>query len=78
MNTARSGVRPIRREEKRPMGSAHPFEVGDLVEHRVFGEGLIIKSEGQGTQKTVIVRFSSDGKQRKLRVKQAKLKKKTG
>ncbi len=60
------------------MGSARPFEVGDLVEHRVFGEGLIIKSEGQGTQKTVIVRFSSDGKQRKLRVKQAKLKKKTG
>lgn len=60
------------------MGSARPFEVGDLVEHRVFGEGLIIKSEGHGTQKTVIVRFSSDGKQRKLRVKQAKLKKKTG
>lgn len=60
------------------MGSARPFEVGDLVEHRVFGEGLIVKSEGQGTQKTVIVRFSSDGKQRKLRVKQAKLKKKTG
>jgi hypothetical protein len=60
------------------MGSARPLEVGDLVEHRVFGEGLIIKSEGQGTQTTVIVRFSSDGKQRKLRVKQAKLKKKTG
>ena len=59
------------------MGSARPFEIGDLVEHRVFGEGLVIKTEGQGVSTSVVVRFSSDGKQRKLRVKQAKLKRKT-
>lgn len=58
------------------MGSVRSFEIGDLVEHRVFGEGLIIKTEGEGVSKSVVVRFSSDGKQRKLRVKQAKLKRK--
>jgi hypothetical protein len=58
------------------MGSTRPLEIGDLVEHRVFGEGLVIRAEGEGTSQSVIVRFSSDGKQRKLRVKQAKLKRK--
>ena len=58
------------------MESTRPFEIGDMVEHRVFGEGLIIRTEGEGTSTSVVVRFSSDGKQRKLRVKQAKLKKK--
>ena len=58
------------------MSSTHPFEIGDVVEHRVFGEGLVVRTEGQGSSESVVVRFSSDGKQRKLRVKQAKLKKK--
>jgi len=57
------------------MASARPFEIGDLVEHRVFGEGLVVRTEGEGKSESVVVRFSSDGKQRKLRVKQAKLKK---
>jgi hypothetical protein len=58
------------------MGSARPFEIGDMVEHRVFGEGLVLRTEGEGPSESVVVRFSSDGKQRKLRVKKAKLKKK--
>jgi hypothetical protein len=58
------------------MSSARPFEIGDVVEHRVFGEGLVVRTEGQGPSESVVVRFSADGKQRKLRVKQAKLKKK--
>jgi len=58
------------------MGSTRAFEVGDVVEHSKFGEGLIVKMEGEGVSKSVIVRFSSDGKQRKLRLKQAKLKRK--
>jgi hypothetical protein len=64
------------REDLGPMGTARPFEIGDMVEHRVFGEGLIIKTEGEGLSTSVVVRFSSDGKQRKLRVKQARLKRK--
>ncbi len=69
--------RPVHsQQEGRFMASTRPFEIGDLVEHRVFGEGLIVKAEGEGATRTVVVRFSSDGKQRKLRVKQAKLKKK--
>jgi len=58
------------------MGSSRSFEVGDVVEHSKFGEGLVIRLEGEGPRKSVIVRFSSDGKQRKLRLKQAKLKRK--
>jgi ribosomal protein L19 len=47
------------------MSSARPLEIGDVVEHRVFGEGLVIRMEGEGASESVVVRFNSDGKQLK-------------
>lgn len=49
------------------------FRVGDRVTHRIFGEGLVLETFGQGDRHRVVVSFSSDKSQRKLMVKYAKL-----
>ena len=51
------------------------FRVGDRVNHKVFGEGLVLETLGQGDRQSVVVSFSSDRSQRKLMLKFAKLSK---
>jgi DNA helicase-2/ATP-dependent DNA helicase PcrA len=47
--------------------------VGDRVNHRVFGEGLVLETSGQGERQSVVVSFSSDKSQRRLLLKYANL-----
>ena len=49
------------------------FRVGDRVNHRVFGEGLVLETSGQGERQSVVVSFSSDKSQRRLLLKYANL-----
>ncbi len=49
------------------------FRVGDRVNHRVFGEGLVLETSGQGEKQSVLVSFSSDKSQRRLLLKYANL-----
>jgi hypothetical protein len=55
----------VRREEA--------FHVGDRVNHKVFGDGLVLETSGQGDRQSVVVSFSSDKSQRKLLLKYANL-----
>jgi len=47
--------------------------VGDRVSHKVFGEGLVLETSGNGDSHSVVVSFSSDRSQRKLMTKYANL-----
>lgn len=49
------------------------FNVGDRVSHKVFGQGLVLETSGQGDSQRVVVSFSSDRSQRKLLLKYASL-----
>jgi len=49
------------------------LQVGDRVNHKVFGEGLVLETSGQGDRQSVVVSFSSDRSQRKLLLKYANL-----
>ncbi len=51
------------------------FRVGDRVNHKTFGDGLVLETSGQGDGRSVVVSFSSDKSQRKLMLKFAKLSK---
>ena len=55
-----------------PVTGGATFELGDDVEHATMGEGVVIGLEPGGL---VVVRFSSDGSERKLMMDYAPLKK---
>ena len=55
------------------MRKEEAFNVGDRVNHKVFGEGLVLETSGQGERQRVVVSFSSDRSQRKLLLKYANL-----
>ncbi|UCF77914.1 MAG: hypothetical protein JSW03_07315 [Candidatus Eiseniibacteriota bacterium] len=57
------------------MAREQVFSVGDRVSHKIFGEGLVLETMGQGDRQSVVVSFSSDKSQRKLMLKFAKLSK---
>lgn len=57
------------------MAREQVFSVGDRVSHKIFGEGLVLETIGQGDRQSVVVSFSSDKSQRKLMLKFAKLSK---
>src|SRR3954452_24759568 len=61
------------REPAAPAGAGASFSVGDDVVHATLGDGVVIGSEPGGL---VVVRFASDGSERKLMVDYAPLKKK--
>ncbi len=64
---------PPRREAGRGAGTGGvTFELGDDVEHATMGEGVVIGLEPGGL---VVVRFRSDGSERKLMMDYAPLKK---
>jgi DNA helicase-2/ATP-dependent DNA helicase PcrA len=54
--------------------SGASFAVGDDVEHATMGDGVVIGLEPGGL---VVVRFASDGSERKLMMDYAPLKKKS-
>src|SRR3954467_10607218 len=56
-----------------PAAAGATFSVGDDVEHATMGEGVVIGQEPGGL---VVVRFASDGSERKLMMDYAPLKKK--
>jgi DNA helicase-2/ATP-dependent DNA helicase PcrA len=56
-----------------PAAAGASFSVGDDVEHATMGEGVVIGQEPGGL---VVVRFASDGSERKLMMDYAPLKKK--
>ncbi|MFL5886509.1 MAG: 3'-5' exonuclease, partial [Thermoleophilaceae bacterium] len=68
---SRESVGP--REPAAPAGAGASFAVGDDVLHATLGDGVVIGSEPGGL---VVVRFASDGSERKLMVDYAPLKKK--
>lgn len=47
--------------------------MGDRVNHRVFGEGLVLETSGDGDRHTVLVSFTSDRSQRRLMTRFANL-----
>lgn len=49
--------------------------MGDRVNHKTFGDGLVLETSGGGDNKSVVVSFSSDKSQRKLMLRFAKLSK---
>jgi DNA helicase-2/ATP-dependent DNA helicase PcrA len=55
------------------VGKEEALNVGDRVNHKVFGEGLVLETSGQGDKQSVVVSFSSDRSQRKLLLKYANL-----
>ena len=55
------------------MQKEEAFHVGDRVNHKSFGEGLVLEMSGQGDRQSVLVSFSSDRSQRKLLLKYANL-----
>jgi DNA helicase-2/ATP-dependent DNA helicase PcrA len=67
-----STERPVPQQRKEPTPGAS-FSLGDDVEHATLGEGVVIGSEPGGL---VVVRFASDGSERKLMADYAPLKKK--
>lgn len=58
-------MRCVEREE--------PLRVGDRVSHKVFGEGLVLETSGDGDKLSVLVSFSSDRSQRRLMTRYANL-----
>jgi DNA helicase-2/ATP-dependent DNA helicase PcrA len=64
-----TGAQPSRPE---PKSAGATFSVGDDVEHATMGEGVVIGQEPGGL---VVVRFASDGSERKLMMDYAPLKK---
>jgi DNA helicase-2/ATP-dependent DNA helicase PcrA len=61
------------RPEPVPAGAQASFSVGDDVEHATLGDGVVIGLEPGGL---VVVRFASDGSERKLMMDYAPIKKK--
>jgi DNA helicase-2/ATP-dependent DNA helicase PcrA len=64
---------PPPRPEPVPAGAQASFSVGDDVEHATLGDGVVIGLEPGGL---VVVRFASDGSERKLMMDYAPIKKK--
>ncbi|MEA2392462.1 MAG: ATP-dependent helicase UvrD/PcrA [Solirubrobacteraceae bacterium] len=64
-----TGAQPSRPE---PAAAGASFSVGDDVEHATMGEGVVIGQEPGGL---IVVRFRSDGSERKLMMDYAPLKK---
>jgi DNA helicase-2/ATP-dependent DNA helicase PcrA len=67
------GPSASRRREPSAAESGASFAVGDDVEHATMGEGVVIGLEPGGL---VVIRFASDGSERKLMMDYAPLKKK--
>ena len=67
-----AGERPTPVARKEPMPGVS-FSLGEDVEHATLGEGVVIGAEPGGL---VVVRFASDGSERKLMADYAPLKKK--
>ena len=58
------------------MSSVETFEVGDKIKHPKFGQGTIKQRWGEGDRLKVLVSFTSaEWGDKKLMVKQAKIKK---
>jgi hypothetical protein len=55
------------------VGREEPLRVGDRVSHKVFGEGLVLATSGDGDGHSVLVSFSSDKSQRRLMTRYANL-----
>jgi DNA helicase-2/ATP-dependent DNA helicase PcrA len=68
-----TGARPAAAARPQPAEAGASFSVGDDVEHATMGEGVVIGQEPGGL---VVVRFASDGSERKLMMDYAPLKKK--
>jgi DNA helicase-2/ATP-dependent DNA helicase PcrA len=49
-----SALRPVQR-------TTLAFTIGDLVEHPIFGEGIVLAFEGQGSQTRVLIDFDEHG-----------------
>jgi DNA helicase-2/ATP-dependent DNA helicase PcrA len=64
---------PSQRREPSAAQSGASFSVGDDVEHATMGDGVVIGMEPGGL---VVVRFASDGSERKLMMDYAPIKKK--
>jgi DNA helicase-2/ATP-dependent DNA helicase PcrA len=58
-------------ERKQPVSGGASFSLGDDVEHATLGEGVVVAVEPD----VVVVRFASDGSERKMMVDYAPLKK---
>ena len=41
--------------------SGTPFNLGDIVRHKVFGEGVVLSIEGQGNASRIQINFNSEG-----------------
>jgi DNA helicase-2/ATP-dependent DNA helicase PcrA len=68
-----TGARPARPRQPSAAESGASFAVGDDVEHATMGDGVVIGLEPGGL---VVVRFASDGTERKLMMDYAPIKKK--
>jgi DNA helicase-2/ATP-dependent DNA helicase PcrA len=68
-----TGAQPAAVARPQPAEAGASFSVGDDVEHATMGEGVVIGQEPGGL---VVVRFASDGSERKLMMDYAPLKKK--
>jgi hypothetical protein len=55
------------------VGREEPLRVGDRVNHKVFGEGLVLETSGDGDRNSVLVSFSADRSQRRLMTRYANL-----
>ena len=67
-----TGAQPAASRRPEPAAPGASFSVGDDVEHATMGEGVVIGQEPGGL---VVVRFRSDGSERKLMMDYAPLKK---
>jgi DNA helicase-2/ATP-dependent DNA helicase PcrA len=67
-----TGAQPAASRRPEPAAAGATFSVGDDVEHATMGEGVVIGQEPGGL---VVVRFASDGSERKLMMDYAPLKK---
>ena len=41
--------------------SGTPFNLGDIVRHKIFGEGVVLSIEGQGNASRIQINFNSEG-----------------
>ena len=39
----------------------HPFKLGEIVKHKVFGEGVVLSIEGQGDASRMQINFNTAG-----------------
>lgn len=69
----RSSVGPVRRADPIEPGTPVAVSVGDDVVHASFGEGVVVGSEPGGL---IVVRFSTDGVERKLMAEYAPIQRK--